>query len=1091
MSDECNFKIPSAMGNGVYLFLSYNSHDQRVIQGIQKSLSRRGIATFLDRECLRPGLPWVEALQEGIDNSCAVAIFIGKEGLGPWQKREMELALQRQAKKERSRGSFPVVPVLLPQADIDKAPGFLLLNTWVDLRASVNEISLDMLAEVVRGDIVSTPQMSHASLSPYRALLAFREEDAQLFYGREIPAEKLLNKILTHQLVAVVGPSGSGKSSVVQAGLFPLLRREPTPSWEIILFTPGNHPFHNLAAALLPLLETDIDKTQILIKAGQLGDSWKNGVPLEIAIKQMLTGHLGTDRLLLSVDQFEELFTLTPGTERLAFVNALLEAIAATPTTLLLTLRADFYSQAIGLSRELSDLIQQGLINIGPMIREELRCSVETPATLVGLEFETGLVNRILDHVSTQPGSLPLLEFALTELWKKREGKRLTNAKYEEIGGVDGAISKRAEELFSSLSIEQQEVSLQLLTRLVRVAGPNEEGTDTRLRVKSSDLDASMRLVAHSFVLARLLVVDRDPTTNEETIEVAHEALIRRWDRLNKLLNQDREFMLWRRRLRLRLSEWQRSKGDDEGLLLQGAGLAEAKQWLQERRKDLIADEEEYIRNSSRQDPKSDTWHRQFDLTNQAIVAATATLIFTFSSPNNPHFVIIISALLITFLLFMEASAYRLWAEALAEDLGWSTSSMSLWEAVRLRLRRNYLWIFAVLWGGWMLKLYLSPLPARDFDVFVQRATFGITPGFLVIVSSILFYLGLVLCALTRIGATNKTEEGHKALSPSIELAEAKTKVTQWLEMINYAVLTTSATCVFAFSSPNNPNFVFIMSFPFMTYFLIKEASYYRVWSRGLTKNVASGYSISWVESVGLRLRTNYLGIFAILVGGWILKVYLSPLPARELESFIDRATVGIIPGWILLTFSIFFSLGVLLLAFLTKRTDDESLLPCIPLAEARQWLEKTTTYALLTTGFTILFGYSSPNNLSFVFLITSVLVGFLLFRGASYYRLWSKSLMVDSTASTYTKFGWKALGLRLRRSYLLSFVLLFSCWALKLYFSPLPARDFDAFVDRATLGVIPGWLSLILTLILHVGLFVFVLGAFRFGAQRQKLGND
>ena len=161
-------------------------------------------------------------------------------------------------------------------------------------------------------------------------------------------------------------------------------------------------------------------------------------------------------------------------------MNTLLEAIRATPTTLLLTLRADFYSQAITLSRDLSDFIQQGLINIGPMGREELRRSIESPAMLVGLEFEKGLVNRILDHVESQPGTLPLLEFALTELWKKRAGKYITNAAYDEIDGIEGAISKRAEELFNSLSVKQQDVSLQLLSRLVRVAGPDEEGTDTR-----------------------------------------------------------------------------------------------------------------------------------------------------------------------------------------------------------------------------------------------------------------------------------------------------------------------------------------------------------------------------------------------------------------------------------------------------------------------------------------------------------------------------------------------------------------------------------------------------------------------------------
>lgn len=1086
MSDQSNLPRPSAVKNGAYLFLSYHSLDQRLIQSIQASLSGRGVDTFLDRNRLKPGLPWVDALQEGIDKSCAVAVFIGKEGLGAWQKREMELALQRQAKE----GKFPVVPVLLPQADVEKAPGFLLLNTWIDLRGGVNDIGLDNLAEVVRGDAVSMRPVESDSLPPYRALLVFREEDARLFYGREIPAEELRKKTLTSRLVAVVGPSGSGKSSIVQAGLFPLLRRESTPSWEIIHFTPGNYPFHNLAAALLPILETQFDKTQVLVKAGELGESWKNGAPLEMTIKQMLTGHLRTDRLLICVDQFEELFTLTLAAERLPFVNALLEAIAATQTTLLFTLRADFYSHAISLSRDLSDLIQEGLINIGPMRREELRRSIENPAMLVGLKFETGLVNRVLDHVASQPGSLPLLEFALTELWKKREGKQLTNAGYDEIGGVEGAISKRAEELFNSLSLEQQEVSLQLLSRLVRVAGPGEEGTDTRLRVKMSELDISMRSVAQSFVQARLLVVDRDPGTSEETIEVAHEALILRWDRLNELLNQDREFMLWRRRLRLRLTEWQLTRAEDNELLLQGAGLAEARQWLKIRKRDLIEDEKEYIRSSSRQDPKSDTWHGQLDLTNYAIIIAIAAILFVFSSPNNPHFVLLISSLLITFLLFMEASSYQLWTEALAEDLGWSTNSISWFQAARLRLR-NYFWILALLAACWNLKVYLSPLPARDFNAFVDRATVGLLPGWVVVSSSILFLVGLLLCGLGNIHTSHKGSKGHRDLLRSIDAAEANAKRTQWLQMISYAILAIGAVFALMFSSPNNPHFVVFISFPFITYFLFKEATYYRLWSTSLAKNaIDSTYSLSWVQSVGLRLWRNYLWIFAVLLGGWALKVYISPLPSRDLGAFLDRATVGPLEGWVITTVSIVVYVGLVIFALLTKRGDEKSLLPDIPLTEAKQWLEKTTTYVLVTSFFIVTFAFSSPNIPNLILPITSILISFFLLRGASYYRIWTNPLTVDSTASTYTTSGWKAVGLRMRRSYLLSFILLFGCWILKLYLSPLPAGNIDVFFERASYGVIPGWLLLIWGIILNAGIFIFVLPSFRFGPQSQKQGS-
>ena len=214
----------------------------------------------------------------------------------------------------------------------------------------------------------------------------------------------------------------------------------------------------------------------------------------------------GTDRLLIVVDQFEELFTLTPEAERRDFIDALFEAAASTKLTVLITLRADFYGQAISLSRVLSDSIQRGLVNLGPMTEAELRLAIENPARAVGLSFQDGLVNRILAQVVDQPGNLPLLEFALTELWDDGSSRLLTNARHDEIGGVEGAISKRAETEFKRLSSDEQEVMLRFLSRLVRVASAGEEGSDTRQRVNLNEFDQTTRAVVQSFVNARLFV---------------------------------------------------------------------------------------------------------------------------------------------------------------------------------------------------------------------------------------------------------------------------------------------------------------------------------------------------------------------------------------------------------------------------------------------------------------------------------------------------------------------------------------------------------------------------------------------------------
>src|SRR5215216_880320 len=271
--------------DSIDLFLSYNNSDREPVQSFREILQTSHVSTFFDRENLYPGLPWFDALQDALSKVSAVAVFVGKEGLGVWQKREMVLALDRQAKEEKLGHSFPVIPILLPNADLSVAPGFLLLNTFIDLRSSLNNpAALDTLVRAIKGGALLSPSQPPVALCPYRALHSFREEDAPLFFGREAFAEGLLKKVLNHNLVAVVGSSGSGKSSVVQAGLLPHLRRAlpPQPTWDVIIFTPGKRPFHNLAAALIPLLEAEASETQRLVAAGRLGSSLAGG---EVALE--------------------------------------------------------------------------------------------------------------------------------------------------------------------------------------------------------------------------------------------------------------------------------------------------------------------------------------------------------------------------------------------------------------------------------------------------------------------------------------------------------------------------------------------------------------------------------------------------------------------------------------------------------------------------------------------------------------------------------------------------------------------------------------------------------------------------------------
>src|SRR5208282_3673953 len=271
-----------------------------------------------------------------------------------------------------------------------------------------------------------------------------------------------------------------------------------------------------------------------------------------------------------------------------------LHARGSAPVTVLITLRADFYSQIITLDRELSDVIAPVQVNIGALAPDELRESINAPARLVGLEFESGLVDRILTDVGTEPGRLPLVGFALTEIWHRREGKRLTNRAYDEIGGVTGALTRRAEAEFARLNFEEQTGAQRLFSRLVRVARPEEAGEDTRQRTELSESDTLAKHVAKRLADARLLVTGDETGTGTISVEVAHEVLIRNWERLRSWLNEDREFLLWRQRLSGLFGEWDRALESDEALL-RGPLLIEAQKWFDQRSQDLSDQERKFI----------------------------------------------------------------------------------------------------------------------------------------------------------------------------------------------------------------------------------------------------------------------------------------------------------------------------------------------------------------------------------------------------------------------------------------------------------------------------------------------------------------
>ena len=570
------------------VFLSYHSRDQSPVQALAEKLRGKNLQVFLDRWYLTPGQPWPQMLEQALLACGAVAVCIGPGEFGPWQQRELYSALDRQAKET----GFPVIPVLLPGAE--PPLGFLKQNTWVDFRSGLAEdLPLRILAAAVRGeppDAVLHEQQREilATLCPYKGLHYFREEDAALFFGRDSAIGDLYQSVQARRFIALVGPSGSGKSSVVRAGLVPKLRRETREPWEIATMVPGDRPFHQLAAVLLPLLETDLGEIDRLRKTAELARELKLGtIQLRDVIGRIMAKQAGTWRFLLVVDQAEELYTQGEDSktsqETTDFIKQLLQATGNGPLTVVLTLRADFMGHVISY-RPLADRLQGGLVTLGPMNGDELQQAVTQPAALLQVGFESGLAERIIKAVDGQPGHLPLVEFVLQRLWEAKPAATLRHRDYEAIGELEGAIAHTADEVYQRLAESDKPKVEQLFLQLVQVS---ESAAPTRRRALWSELDEASQTIIHRLADARLLV------TNEETVEVAHEALIRHWQTLQAWLDYDREFLLWRKRLQEAMEAWKKAQRDGAAML-SGARLKEAQRWLKQR-KDLTAPELAFI----------------------------------------------------------------------------------------------------------------------------------------------------------------------------------------------------------------------------------------------------------------------------------------------------------------------------------------------------------------------------------------------------------------------------------------------------------------------------------------------------------------
>jgi tetratricopeptide (TPR) repeat protein len=425
--------------------------------------------------------------------------------------------------------------------------------------------------------------------APYQGLQYFDERDARRFFGREQLTIRLIGRLQRSNFLAVIGASGSGKSSLVRAGVIPALKSgnrlsdgslppDGSRQWIYRVFNPGGHPLDALAATLSK--EAALP-SQIKSLRDELAGDPKS---LAFAIQGLLSQE-NSRHLLLVVDQFEEIFTQARSLEeRQEFINALV-AIANPqdnqPVSLLVILRADFYAQ-VAQHDQLREMVSQHQEFIGAMNRAELVDAIVGPLNQNGWKIQEGLVKVILDDVGYEPGALPLLSHSLLETWKRRRGRTLTLSGYNECGGVNGAIRETAEAVFRQrLTPQQQTVARMIFLRLAEI---NEDAQDTRRRASFSELitrstdELTIQSVINILADARLIITGTVEPGETKIVEVAHESLIREWPTLRQWLNEDRQGLILHRQLTEAAEDWIKNERDS-GLLFRGTRLVHIQAW--------------------------------------------------------------------------------------------------------------------------------------------------------------------------------------------------------------------------------------------------------------------------------------------------------------------------------------------------------------------------------------------------------------------------------------------------------------------------------------------------------------------------------
>ncbi|MEM9457212.1 MAG: protein kinase [Myxococcota bacterium] len=616
-----------------YVFVAHHGTDKQAALRLCEGLLDHGVRPWIDAWDLPPATAWRRPLERALSEAPAVLVCHGPSG---WDPEGYENARTLQARMDRDPTT--VYRVGLPGASpiprpVDEHGERIDLDDerWDDAivelarRIGVDRDRADWLAhEAARAGI------PESELSPYRGLEAFHERDARWMHGREQETGELLTLIRAGEtrFLTVIGASGSGKSSLLMAGVCPALRNGVLGDgrrWTLAYLRPGVRPCESLARALVSLqappkaTSTAGDGREIRRLRDELlaNDDTLRAVMSRINRTSLIEHHHDQSppgKTLLVIDQLEELFTEAglgssqeaPGA--MAFVRNLLEATQAVTSFdaglwVVATMRADFVQRSLEIGL-LARAIKGGTyFALPPMGERQIRAAIERPARRVGFRVEPKLVDTLVTGAAERAGQLPLLQHVLHELWQRRDpdARALTHATYAQTGGLEGAIARAAERALEGLVRERGEqmrlVTRQIMTRLVHL-GTGTAG-DTRRLARADELgdDADVRHVLDAFVRgARVLVAGE--REGVEVFEIAHEALLREWTTLVRWLDADRETL--RLRQELAKSAGLRGGRSDREYLWGHGRVEEAKRLLTASMVELNAIEQEFLADSER-----------------------------------------------------------------------------------------------------------------------------------------------------------------------------------------------------------------------------------------------------------------------------------------------------------------------------------------------------------------------------------------------------------------------------------------------------------------------------------------------------------